>query len=335
MKIAVVIPCWNEAETLPKMLDSLIAQRFQDWHAFCVDDQSTDNTAQVLQSYQAKDSRIEYVRRERPPKGGQTCRNTGLDLAKDAEYVCLFDADDAVAPYCFEQRVAFMDTHPEVECGVFPMMAYKRTLHEEGSPVYGIQSFEDDLEAMLYLALPMAISTNTYRTSALQKYGIVCDENLTSLQDSDLTFQVLLSGMNYAYAKEAKADYFYHITNDGVASTIVAKSKWKSNVYLMQKVAESVEAKYGNRYDQQLAIYYALIIRKIGINQDACPSLMQLPWMRRHTVFRLRTALYQFTRVEKLWGAFFFPYRQKENRYSAEWRRKMAEERLKLTVKSE
>lgn len=330
MKIAAIIPCWNEEKLLPRMLDCLLSQTFSDWQVFCVDDHSTDNTAQVIQSYEAKDSRIHYILRDRDPKGGQTCRNIGLAHAKDAELVCFFDADDVIAPYCFEQRVAYMDAHPEIDCGVFPMLAYRNDIHEAESPVYGVKSFEDDLVAMLYLSIPMAICTNTYRLRAMQKYHLVCDEHVITMQDSDLSFQLILSGMKYNYATDAKADYFYRLSSDGVAATITSKEKWPSHLYLMEKVANSVERKYGAKYDTSLAVYYALLIRRIGINKKAYPALMQLPWIKRHTLFRCMTCLYQVAHMETLWSLFFYPYRQAVIKHEAEWKRQMASKRKQL-----
>ena len=328
--IAAIIPCWNEEKLLPKMLDSLIAQSYQDWQAFCVDDCSTDSTAQIIRSYAQRDSRIHYILRTTEPRGGQACRNIGLQHARSAKYVCLFDADDTIAPYCFEQRVTYMEQHPEIDCGVFPMLAYREDLREPDSPVYGIKSFDDDLEAMLYMFLPMAISTNTYRTSAMEKYGLDCDAEVIAMQDSDLSFRVILSGMNYAYAPDAKADYFYRVTTDGVAASITAKSKWRSHIRLMRKVAEAVEAKYGNRYDKLLATYYALVIRKIGINREALPSLMLLPWMQRHARFSRLTKLYEVTGIRKLWGLFFYPYRADVIKQKVIWKQQMAAKRKQL-----
>lgn len=328
--LAVVIPCWNEEASLPMMLDSLLAQTFRDWQAFCVDDQSTDRTAQVIQSYQQKDSRIHYLLRPDGQKGGQACRNIGLRQARNAKYVCLFDADDSVAPYCFEQRVAYMQEHPEVDCGVFPMLAYTEDIREAGTPVYGIPSFDDDLKAMLYMFLPMAIATNTYRTSAMEKYHLECDEQITAMQDSDLSFRVILSGMNYAYAPDAKADYFYRVTTDGVAASITCKTKWQSHINLLRKVTDQVENRFGDKYDGALAIYHSLVIRKIGINRQAYPALVQLPWMQRHARFRRLTGWYQALGIRKLWGLFFYSCRAEVIKQKVVWKRQMAIRRKQL-----
>ena len=246
--LAIVIPCWNEEKLLPEMLDCLQKQTFQDWCAFCVDDQSTDSTAEIIQEYQAKDERIQYVCRDREPKGGQTCRNLGVELAKGAKYLIFFDADDMVAPYCLEQRVHFMAEHPDLDCGVFPVMAYSEDIHETEGPVFGVKSFEDDIEAMIGFNVPFDAATNIYRYDSMVKSGIKWDDKIKSYQDVDYNIQLVLSGIKYAYATDAKADYFYHYTSDGVAGSGKSKRNYESHLYLIDKVTRNVSAKCGKKY---------------------------------------------------------------------------------------
>lgn len=328
--IAIVIPCWNEEKLLPEMLDCLLKQTFQDWCAFCVDDQSTDSTVEVIKAYQEKDERIQYVRRDREPKGGQTCRNIGIEKARGAKYVCFFDADDLVAPYCFEQRVAFMEAHPELDCGVFPLLAFTDDIHEEYGPVFGVKTFDDDLQAMLNLNIPMAVSTNIYRYSVLVTNNIVFDEHVLSMQDSDFSFQVMLSGMRYNYAVEAKADYFYRVTYDGVASGINSSKKWQSHVYLGNKVTQALEKKYDTTYDRYLKLYMALLIRRIGPKRNAIKLLKQIPLIQKNLFFRMATCIFMTIGVERLWGLLFYDYRKLSKQRNREWEQSMREYRKEL-----
>lgn len=328
--IAIIIPCWNEEKLLPKMLDCLLKQTFQDWCAFCVDDQSTDSTAEVIKAYQAKDERIQYICRDREPKGGQTCRNIGIEKAQGAKYLVFLDADDLIAPYCFEQRVRFMDEHPELDCGVFPILAFSEDIHEEYGPVFGVKTFEDDLQAMLNLNIPMAVSTNIYRTQKLHELGLQFDKDVKSMQDSDFSFQVMLSGMRYNYAAEAKADYFYRVTYDGVASGINSSKKWRSHVYLVQKVTDAVSKKYGDKYDLFLGIYVAQIIRKIGFVKEAFDQLTHAPWMKKHWEFRMRMSIYRMLKMKRLWSILFYRYRCVSKKRSAVWQASMAKKRKEL-----
>ena len=329
-KLAIVIPCWNEEKLLPEMLDCLLKQTFQDWCAYCVDDQSTDGTAEVIKVYQTKDNRIHYVCRDREPKGGQTCRNIGTEAAHNAKFITFFDADDLIAPYCLEQRVEYMEAHPELDCGVFPILAFTEDIHEEYGPVFGVKTFDDDLQAMLSMNIPMAVSTNIYRTQKLHELGLQFDKDVKSMQDSDFSFQVMISGMRYAYANEARADYFYRVTYDGVASTIHKGNKWQSHVYLGNKVTQAIEKKFGTMYDKYLKLYTALLIRRIGPKCSSIRLLRNIPLVRKNRFFRMATCLFMAMGVERLWGLFFYDYRKLSKQRNKEWEQSMKEYRKEL-----
>jgi len=326
--LAIVIPCWNEEKLLHEMLDCLLKQTFQDWCAYCVDDQSTDNTAEIIKAYQAKDARIQYVCRDREPKGGQTCRNIGFEQADRAKYVCFFDADDLVAPYCFEQRVKYMEEHPKLDCGVFPALAYADDIHEKTGPVFGVKIFEDDIEAMLNQNLPMTGWTNIYRASCFEKYGLRWDEKVLSMQDSDFSFQMILSDMKYDYAADAKADYFYHVGNTGVAKKIRTKRHYNSHVYCLDKVSQMLSAKYGDKYDFYIE---SRIVSFLGTFKDTWQpyfDLLRMPWMKKRYGFKMRMWLYLAT-LKKDRRLIFRKYRKYSKRKNAIWNERMAEERKK------
>lgn len=91
MKFSIIIPVYNVAQYLPKCLDSVLAQTCADFEAVCVNDGSTDNSLEILEEYQKKDSRIKVVSQQ---NGGlSVARNTGLSHAH-GDYVFFLDSDD-------------------------------------------------------------------------------------------------------------------------------------------------------------------------------------------------------------------------------------------------
>lgn len=60
-EISVIIPVYNTAKYLPKCLDSVIGQTFNDLEIICINDGSTDNSAEILNQYAATDSRIKII----------------------------------------------------------------------------------------------------------------------------------------------------------------------------------------------------------------------------------------------------------------------------------
>ena len=60
-QVTVIIPSYNYGRFLGQTLESVLAQTYQNWECFVVDDGSTDNTREVVESYAGRDSRIRYI----------------------------------------------------------------------------------------------------------------------------------------------------------------------------------------------------------------------------------------------------------------------------------
>jgi glycosyltransferase involved in cell wall biosynthesis len=58
--ISVIIPTYNHANFLGKALESVIQQTYNNWEAIVVDNQSTDETNQIINKY--SDPRIQYFK---------------------------------------------------------------------------------------------------------------------------------------------------------------------------------------------------------------------------------------------------------------------------------
>ena len=92
--ISLVMAAYNRAHTLPRALDSVLAQDWQDWEVIVVDDGSTDATQAVVARY--ADPRIKLVTHE-VNRGVTAAKNTGFDRCT-GEWIATLDSDDALAP---------------------------------------------------------------------------------------------------------------------------------------------------------------------------------------------------------------------------------------------
>ena len=110
--ISVVMSTYNRAEHLPKAIDSIKNQTFQDWELIIVNDGSKDNTAEVLKEYAKQDRRIKILTNTEN-KGLVYSLNRGLDEAK-GQFVARMDDDDVSLPYRFEKQYEFMKDNPEI-----------------------------------------------------------------------------------------------------------------------------------------------------------------------------------------------------------------------------
>lgn len=89
--ISIVLPAYNAEKCINKMIDSILAQTFQNWELIVVDDGSTDSTKKICDSYAKRDGRI-FVRSERN-SGPSSARNLGMSIV-NGKYLTFADADD-------------------------------------------------------------------------------------------------------------------------------------------------------------------------------------------------------------------------------------------------
>ena len=96
--ISVIMPVWNVSAFLKETMESILCQTFQNFELICVDDGSTDASADILDEYAALDKRIAVIHQQNG--GAGAARNRGLELAK-GKYILFLDADDIYSPDMF------------------------------------------------------------------------------------------------------------------------------------------------------------------------------------------------------------------------------------------
>lgn len=111
--LSVVIGTLNRCDSLPKAIDSLLAQQCppERLEIIVVDNGSTDATAQVAQGYAARDPRVRHV--VEPKLGLSNARNKGISEARGA-YVGFFDDDATAEPQWAATILSIIDSDPGV-----------------------------------------------------------------------------------------------------------------------------------------------------------------------------------------------------------------------------
>ena len=128
--VTIGIPVYNREELLPKTLDCLLKQTFQDFEILISDNASTDNTQAVCLEYADKDVRIRYVRQE---------KNLGIlgnfTYVKDhalGKYFMWCASDDLCEPEFVDSMVNCLDAHPELAL----VMTDIKTVIENGQVIH-------------------------------------------------------------------------------------------------------------------------------------------------------------------------------------------------------
>jgi len=89
--ISVIVPVYKVEQYLPKCVDSIINQTYQDIEIILVDDGSPDNCPAICDEYARRDKRVKVIHKNNG--GVSDARNAGINIAK-GDYIIFLDGDD-------------------------------------------------------------------------------------------------------------------------------------------------------------------------------------------------------------------------------------------------
>lgn len=104
--VSIITPAYNCSETIGETIESVLSQTWNNWEMIIVNDCSTDNTADEVNKYAKKDSRIKLINFEKN-SGSAIARNTAINSA-NGKFIALLDSDDLWKPDKLRRQVQFM-----------------------------------------------------------------------------------------------------------------------------------------------------------------------------------------------------------------------------------
>ena len=104
--VSVIMPCYNMASYISDSIKSVISQTYPQWELLIVDDASTDNTVDIIESYSQSDPRIRCAIKKHN-SGIADTRNQCIQMAQ-GQFLAFLDADDIWHPEKLEKQLRFM-----------------------------------------------------------------------------------------------------------------------------------------------------------------------------------------------------------------------------------
>lgn len=167
--ISVIVPVYNTAPWLRKCLDSICAQSYRNLEILCINDGSTDNSAEILAEYAQKDERIKVYTQANA--GLSAARNTGLEHAT-GEWVTGVDSDDYLYPDAYQKALSYCRE------GVDMVFFGVQKVDEEGSPLDNGNYFklpatgEYEMNPELAKHLNVCFVSKLWRRSMIEEQGL-------------------------------------------------------------------------------------------------------------------------------------------------------------------
>lgn len=107
LKVSVIMPVYNAAETIHIALDSLLVQTWQNIEIIVVDDCSHDSTCDIVKEYVERDCRVQLIAKN-VNEGTYPARNRGLAIAT-GDLIMVHDSDDWSHPQKIEYQIDAMN----------------------------------------------------------------------------------------------------------------------------------------------------------------------------------------------------------------------------------
>lgn len=162
IRFSVVVPVFNRGNLVRATIDSVLSQSFTDYELIVVDDGSTDQTPEVLQSYGV---RINSIRQAN--KGPEVARNRGASVA-NGEYLAFLDSDDLLLPHALATYDRIIRAFDSPSVIIAPVIYFR-----EGNVVQTNSNSMEVIEVLKYRDyLAKDVTTSVYGSNVLIKKSV-------------------------------------------------------------------------------------------------------------------------------------------------------------------
>lgn len=242
--VSVIVTCYNQQHCIVKTLESVFYQTYKNWECIIIDDESSDDSNQIIRQFIGNDNRFKLIRHKNMGLAGS--RNAGFRDSQ-GEYIQFLDGDDTLLPDKLNIQVRALS-----EGENFMVCICKHRFFIESSNTFKYHEFDElntyPLEQIIY-KWNMGVSFTPH--SPLYKRKIWNIDEVPFQQDykywcEDWVFNVLLAlrGHDYIILDEVLCNYHMHDDNFTSDKRALITAAIHAAMYLHPKLPE----KYKNDF---------------------------------------------------------------------------------------
>ena len=222
MKLSIIVPVYNTAadNKLSFCLDSLVNQTIDDYEIIAVNDASTDNSLEVLNSYKDRYPKL-FDSKVNLHQGG--ARNIGIKASR-GEWIGFIDSDDWITPDYYEKLIRKGEETGADVVGCGYSIVHKQS-YEVGTPIFSIsdeQIGELTVEKRRgFLKYSGSMVMKVYRASLIKENNLSFPERIL-YEDNCAGFIWSMYYKHFEYIREPL--YYYYQHNTSTVHTITVKN---------------------------------------------------------------------------------------------------------------
>lgn len=284
--LSIVVAVYNGEKFLPQFFDNLIAQKLENWELIVVNDGSTDNSKDVIESYADKFAQLKILFQEN--QGVSVARNTGM-VEATGKYITFPDIDDEINPLMYgrlleialagELDVAtcngtYVYTNGDAPKAIFPPNKVPST-----AVISGPEWLEIGLSSRKFLHVTWL---NLYRLEMLRQHNFFFEPKLHH-QDIPWTTEVLLVAKRVQFINEQYYRYLIH--NQSVSHSLSGDERSVRKVHTYLKIIDMLLDIY-QRYPEQVKQAPACLwqVGKEGLGVTQALLAIQSPTTQKEMV---------------------------------------------------
>ena len=199
--VSIIMGVYNCEKTVRDAIESIIKQTYANWELIICDNNSTDNTFEIVKEFQEKDNRIVVVKNEKN-LGLAYSLNRCISLSK-GEYIARMDSDDICMENRLAEEVCFLNNNPEFAvCG-------SAVIIFDDLGQYGVRFAKElPLKEDLLHGVPFLHPTIMIRSEVIKKLGgYIASKSASRAEDLNLWFRFYAAGFKGYNLK--KPLYYY------------------------------------------------------------------------------------------------------------------------------
>lgn len=221
--ISVIMPVYNAGDFLVEAIESILNQTYQNFEFIIIDDNSSDDSWQILKKYKKIDQRVKIYKN----KNHLGVSNTMKKAIKKAKgtFLARMDADDVSSPQRLEKQLIFLIKNPKnVACGTQCYIVNKNSkiIGEKKFPI----SFEE-IYKYIFIFAPLQQPTLMINRKLLPKDFTYYQDGMNTAEEIELIFKLFQFGK----ITNLKEKLLYYRLHDKNTSLVDPKKTFLLTLY--------------------------------------------------------------------------------------------------------
>lgn len=204
-QLSVITTVYNCEQYINYSIESILNQTFSDFEFIIMNDGSTDNTVDIIKSYQ--DPRIRFFDDDKNIKIPSR-RNQAIKHA-NSSYLVIHDGDDISLPTRLEKSYNFLSDNPDIFCVGSHAQKIDLKGEELGYMDYPPETHKECLDMVTKKCMnPMIDPTTTFKKEVFDRLGsYTLDKEIYTVPDFDIWLKAMSSGYRFANIQEPLIQY--------------------------------------------------------------------------------------------------------------------------------